>query len=310
MHAVAAPMDVPPVAFGTYKMKKQKVQQPLRWALESGVSMVDTAFVYNNEAEVGQVLAETGSSALVVTKLWRSHYSHDAAAVEARLDEQIALLTRVDIWLIHFPGPGMSPGDVPKPKDWTPAMRADTWRAMLACVRKGKCRAVGVCNFSVRQMQQLYDASGEWPCLNQLEIHPLCQRRDIVRFCQERDIVVMAYGVFGSREKDLLGNATIVRIANAVGCSPGRVLLSWACHKRLLAGFGSENEQHIRENALPGSVVDLSTEHLAAIDALEEENQTMVFGWRGLIDLDSADEVKSAAEYAYVEDYPVIFSNK
>jgi 2,5-diketo-D-gluconate reductase A len=282
-------LAVPAVAFGTYKLKKQAAVQPTQWALELGATTVDTAFVYNNEAELGPVLARH-ASCLVVTKLWRSHYSNDAAAVEAKLDEHLALLGRVDVWLIHFPGPGRSHDGGAKPTDWTPMMRVNTFRAMLGCMRRGKCRAVGVSNFSVKQIQQLHDETGEWPCLNQLEIHPMCQRRDIVRFCQERGIVVMAYGVFGSREMDLLNNEAVLRVAREHACSPGQVLMAWAHHKGLLVVFGSSSRAHIAENLNGGDIsVRLSAEQVAAIDSLEAAHGTRVMGWRGIVDLDSVD---------------------
>ncbi len=111
--------------------------------------------------KVGIALAEQASS-LVITKLWRSHYSNDSAQIAARLGDHLKALQRViDCWLIHWPGPGKHPKfGTNKPADWSPAMRIETFKAMLKLLDAGKMRSVGVSNFSCKQIQGLYDATG------------------------------------------------------------------------------------------------------------------------------------------------------
>jgi diketogulonate reductase-like aldo/keto reductase len=162
-HSCDEGITLPKRVFGCYKLKKEKVSSPLLFALRSGCSAVDTAFVYNNESDVGKTLNDAGMSPLLITKLWRSHYSFSASEVEGRLNDHMAALgRRVDVWLIHFPGPGRHPSlKQNKPLDWSPAMRVATWKAMVDLQRAKKVRAVGVSNFSVRQMQSLFDGTGE-----------------------------------------------------------------------------------------------------------------------------------------------------
>lgn len=137
-------------------------------------------------------------------------------------------------------------------------------------------------------MQSLYDATGSWPALNQLELHILCKRNDIVAFCRERSIVVLGYGIFGSREAALLEKPELISIAKEIGCSVGNVVLAWAKQKEIVVVFGSTSESHIRENLKEQDVV-LTESHVALLDSMEDRYGTHVMGWKGVVDLDSVD---------------------
>lgn len=111
---------------------------------------------------------------------------------------------------------------------------------------------------------------GSWPCLNQIECHLLCKRTDIVKFCRERNIVVMAYGVLGSRESALLELPEVQEMALHHSCSCGAVLLAWAAAKEIVVVFGSTSERHIAENLSENQVV-LSVDEIRILDSLEEK---------------------------------------
>jgi diketogulonate reductase-like aldo/keto reductase len=162
-NSCATPFEMPSIVFGTYKLKQRKVVTPLLGALDAGMTMIDTAFVYNNEREIGHALSEhpRGCQVLIVTKLWRSHMSNDVDSIRARLDDHIRCLGKpVCLWLIHWPGPGVRPSGEAKPSDWTPSMRVHSYRSMLSLLGP-RCNSVGVSNFSVRQIQQLFDETGK-----------------------------------------------------------------------------------------------------------------------------------------------------
>lgn len=153
---------MPWLGFGTYKAKKARVEAPLRVALQqAGMTMLDTAFVYHNEEQIGATLAllegEGIARPFVVTKLWRSHVR--PSEVSERLDDHVRKLGGpVDLWLMHWPGPGRSKKASREaiPADWTPAMRVQCFRAMTQCLGE-RVRAVGVSNFTLAQLQGCWE---------------------------------------------------------------------------------------------------------------------------------------------------------
>lgn len=287
---------MPSMGIGLYKMKGQEVvQSSVATALAARVTLFDTAFVYGNEESLGKALAEEGGGGsqqlTVVTKLWRSHYSFSREEIVRRFETHLANLGRpmIDLWLIHWPGPGRHPKlGTPKPIDWSPEMRVATWKHMCSLLGPS-LKSVGVSNFSAKQILQLERETGMLPAVNQFEMHPLCPRTDLVEFCHQKQIVVMAYGVLGSRRDDLLGNPTIVDIAQRHGVTSARVLIAWARAKRVCVLFGSKNPEHIRANAMPDDWI-LPAESEKEIDGMEAKYGRRVMGWqKNEYDLDAVD---------------------
>lgn len=53
-------MSVPAFGLGTFRLQGQVVIDSVSTALELGYRAIDTAQIYENEAEVGQVIADSG----------------------------------------------------------------------------------------------------------------------------------------------------------------------------------------------------------------------------------------------------------
>merc|ERR1711991_195185 len=288
-HGTLEPFEVPRVVYGTYKRKKDAVIEPLRLALTAGFTAVDTAFVYNNEAAVGKVLADR-PDVMVATKLWRSHYSHEAADVAARLEaHEQELGRRVDLWLLHWPGPGRHPKTgAPKPADWSPAMRESTWQHMCRLLEAGRVGSVGVSNFSVAQLTGLHRCSGRWPAVNQIECHPLCRRSALLSFCAAHGVLVLVYGLLGARSPLLLSHPDLLFLSASLSRSPARILLDWAAAHRLVPVVSSAQPQHLAELMAPPQ--PLPPDAMALLDSMEERHGTHVLGWTNAdSDLDAVD---------------------
>ncbi|RKO87452.1 NADP-dependent oxidoreductase domain-containing protein, partial [Blyttiomyces helicus] len=150
---------IPQLGVGTYRLKGDDVREPLLLAFREGVRMIDTAWMYGNETNIGAVLDSLSPSPppFIVTKLWRKFHG-PCKIVFSKLRESTKHLGRIpDLFLLHWPGPGRGLNRATiAPNDWDPAMRIETWRAMLDCWREGLVRAVGVCNFSIRQLEELH----------------------------------------------------------------------------------------------------------------------------------------------------------
>ena len=105
---------MPVVQFGTYKMKGEECYEAVLAALRAGYRGLDTATVYDNEKEVGRAITDSGvdrSEVFVQTKLWRSFVGpgkNGKPKCDAELRKSLRKLglARLDVWLIHWPGPG------------------------------------------------------------------------------------------------------------------------------------------------------------------------------------------------------------
>jgi diketogulonate reductase-like aldo/keto reductase len=317
---------MPWVGFGTYKLARDRVEGAVLEALRGGYRLVDTAFVYGGEtteAAVGRAIRAAlrqgilarRASLFVVTKHWRSYHGYGPALRCLDLSLKRLQLDYVDLWLMHWPGPAWKTtareqGEAAERDRWHYAahpagdmarVRAETWRAMEDAVRAGKCRAIGVSNFSIRHLKTLKGTATMWPpAVNQIEMHPLYPQTDLVRYCQDEGIVVQAYASLGGQDmgraawKRLLGGASFVKapsrpggrgaspasllhakpvaeLARSLGGSvtPAQVLLRWGLERGCALVPKASSQQHLEENArvLTDPAIRLSDEQVARLQA-------------------------------------------
>jgi diketogulonate reductase-like aldo/keto reductase len=140
---------------------------------------------------------------------------------------------------------------------------------------EGKVRSIGVSNYGDHHLEELL----RWPKLrikpvvNQIEVHPFCQRRQLVAFCAAHGIGVQAYSPLARAKR--LGDATVQAIAMAHKRSAAQVMIRWSLQKGFISLPKSARPTRIKENALVFDFA-LSDEEVAALDALEEGYNT---GW-------------------------------
>jgi len=273
---------MPWVGFGTYKLKKESVKKPIKWALKQGYRSIDTAWIYDNEKAIGETISSLDipvNDIFVTTKLWRSYQGYDRAQLNLQQSLKRLGMDYVDLWLLHYPGPGIHLFKRHQiPSDWTPSMRLDTWRAMEDAYQKKKVRAIGVSNFSIRHLEELRKIERVTPAVNQVELHPFLVQTELMEYCKSRGILVQAYGSLGEGDECLLTEKSICGISEKYGKSPAQVLLRWA----LQHGCGiipkSGNKIHIRENS---EIFDfeLNDEEMKRLDGL---NKNKRFCWKGV----------------------------
>jgi diketogulonate reductase-like aldo/keto reductase len=232
------------------------------WALQAGYRHIDTAAVYGNELEVGDAIRRSGvprDEVFLTTKLWRDDYGYDAAmrafdASLARLGVDV-----LDLYLLHWP---------------TPESRVDTWRALVAIRDSGRCRSIGVSNFGPRHLRQLVDETGVVPDVDQIELHPFLQQRELVQYCHQHGITVEAWAPLTKGQR--LDHAVLTDVATELGRSVPQVLIRWSLQKGFVV-IPKSSSARIREN---GAVFDfaLTRDHMVRLDALEENYRTAP-GW-------------------------------
>lgn len=247
---------IPRIGFGVFLVPEAQTREAVSTALEAGYRHIDTAAIYHNEAAVGRALADSGldrDDVFVTTKLWNSDQGRDSArpALEASL-ERLGL-DHVDLYLIHWPTPRRD-------------LYVQTWEALQELQQEGLTRSIGVSNFLPEHLHRIADLGGALPALNQVELHPTLQQRDIQEADTRLGILTQAWSPLG-RGADLEIPA-IDLIATRLGTSPAQVVLAWHLARGRLVVAKSVTPSRIRENLSAADLV-LEESDLDTLDALE-----------------------------------------
>lgn len=261
-------VEIPRIGLGVFRTPSgEGTRSVVREALAWGYRHVDTARVYRNEADVADGIRESGlarDAVFVTTKIWNDDQGYDETlrAFDAALARMC--FEHVDLLLLHWPVPGR---------------RLASWRALERIRREGRARAIGVSNFMPHHLQELLAACEEPPSVDQVELSPFLQQRELRALCAQHGIVVEAYSPLTKGVR--LGHPVVQRVAAETGRSPAQVLLRWALQKDLVVLPKSTRPARLAEN-LAASEVPLPDSAMAALDALEEG---LVTGWdpRGVL---------------------------
>ncbi|HCX83649.1 MAG TPA: aldo/keto reductase [Micrococcales bacterium] len=204
-------VEVPQLGLGTWQAESGEAYDAVRAALDLGYRHIDTARAYGNEEEVGRAVADSGvdRDEIVVTTKLPPDEADDAARI---IDESLAKLgfDHVDLWLVHWP---------PNKK-----ARPDVWETFIAAQQAGKVRAIGVSNYSIAQIDELTEATGVTPAINQIPWSPADFDADLVAAHRERGVVLEGYSPFKRTDLD---DKVLAEIAAAHGVTPAQVVLRW-----------------------------------------------------------------------------------
>ena len=220
---------------GTYSLTGDTCYNAISSALDSGVRLIDTAYMYNNEEEVGRAIRDSNvprEEIFVITKIYPTQYDNPEQAIEMALEKLD--IGYIDMMLLHHPGDG----DV------------ETYKAMEKYVEQGKIRSLGLSNWYVEELEEFLPQVDIMPALVQNEIHPYYQENDVIPYIQSLGIVVQGWYPFGGRghTSELLNDEVIVDIAKNHNVSAAQVILRWNLQKGVVVIPGSSNPEHIKEN--------------------------------------------------------------
>jgi diketogulonate reductase-like aldo/keto reductase len=253
-------VEMPRLGLGVYRAKSGgEARNAVAWALEAGYRHVDTAALYANESDVGEAIRASGiprDEVFVTTKLWNDDHGYDAALRAFDQSQSRLGLDVVDLYLIHWPVEGL---------------RHDSWRALEALYRDGRCRAIGVSNYTTRHLDELLDRCEVTPAVNQVEFSPFLYQANLLEYCQERGIRLEAYSPLTKGHR--LRDPALAAVADGCGKTPPQVMIRWALERDTVVIPKSVSRARIVENA---DVFDfhLSDDDLSALDRLDEGLRT------------------------------------
>jgi 2,5-diketo-D-gluconate reductase A len=262
LSAGTSSIEIPQLGFGVWQVPEDEVVSAVSTAIDTGYRSIDTARIYGNEEGVGQAIATAEvprDELFITTKVWNDDQGFDStlAAFDASM-KRLGLDT-LDLYLIHWPTPE---------KD----TYVDTWKALLRLREEGRVRAVGVCNFEVDHLRRLEDETGEFPAINQIELHPYLQQEELRAFHAANGILTEAWSPLASGG-DVLKDEKVAAIAAKHGVTPAQAILRWHLDLGNVVIPKSVTPSRIAENFdIFGFALD--DDDLAAIATLEEEHRT------------------------------------
>jgi len=251
-------VKMPLFGLGTWAATGKAGQRAVLWALGAGYRLIDTAAAYGNESEVGEAFRASGlprSEVFITTKVWPAEFGYEATLRAFEASRLSLGLEQVDLYLLHWPGDDRR-------------RRADSWRALETLLGDGRCRAVGVSNYMVAELEEIVEAGNGRvvPAVNQVPFSPFDQQRDVHAFCARHGIRLEGYSPLTRGRK--LGQMTIRSLAEARGRTPAQIMIRWALQKDVVTIPKSVHRERIIENA--GAFdFSLSAEDMAALDALD-----------------------------------------
>jgi 2,5-diketo-D-gluconate reductase A len=242
---------MPLLGFGTWQISNRDAPQATAYALQAGYRHIDTATMYQNESGIGKALASVAlprESVFVTTKLPPAHAGRERRTLSESLTK--LGLDYVDLWLVHWPPNGQA-----APRVWQQFIRAQ---------QEGLTKAIGVSNYSLRQIDELIQVTGVVPQVNQIRWGPSLYDAAMVSGLQQRGVVLEGYSPF---KVSNLKDPTLVSIATRHDATAAQVIVAWHIAHGFVVIPKSVRRERIVANAA-GVRIELTPEDVAMIDNL------------------------------------------
>ncbi|NHK31940.1 MAG: aldo/keto reductase [Asgard group archaeon] len=228
-------IEIPILGLGTYLATGDRGYQAIRHALKIGYRHIDTAAMYENEKEIGLALKDDDvprEEIFVTTKLWNSDHGYERALEAFEESYEKLGLDYIDLYLIHWP---------------VQELRMESWRALEQLHKDGKCRSIGVSNYTIRHLEELLKEAKVVPVVNQVEFHPYLYQKELLEYCMSNNIWIQSYSPLTKGR--MLEDPPLVEIARKYKKSTAQILIRWSLQKNTITLPKSANVYNIMENA-------------------------------------------------------------
>ena len=250
--------QIPQLGYGTWQIEDHKAPDAVATAIDVGYWLVDTAAIYQNERGVGEGLGEW-ADIFLQTKIWNESQGYDRTIRAAEKSLERLGRDHVDMLLIHWPCPAKG-------------LFVDSWRALIELRDQGKAKSIGVSNFREEDLRRIIDETGVTPALNQVELHPSFQQRELREVHEELGIVTQSWSPLGQGKG--MANEVVAAIAEETGQPESAVILRWHIQHGLCPIPKASSRDHIEANFKALSFT-LSDEQMDRIDTLDDPDGRM-----------------------------------
>lgn len=230
-------------------------------ALETGYRLIDTASVYENEADVGRALRAAAiprHDIFLATKVWNSDLGYDQTLTAFDRSLELLQVEYIDLYMIHFP---------------LIRLRRESWRALGKLLEEGRCRAIGVSNFAIKHVQEIVAETDALPAVNQVEFNPFLNQRRLHEWCRRKNILLQTHTPIPKQTRRR--ERRLSEIAEPYGKSAAQLLLRWALQKGVGVLVRSHDPQEIADQA---DIFDFEIS-LRDVDAMDSLHENLRVGW-------------------------------
>jgi diketogulonate reductase-like aldo/keto reductase len=240
--------ELPAVGLGTYGMSDEETAESVRAALDRGYTHIDTAEGYQNEAVIGDEIAEYDRDRLFLTsKVLAKNLNYESVIRSCETSLERLGTDYLDLYLIHWPNPAIS--------------LRETLQAMARLHERGLVRNIGVSNFTAYQLSCAHHISDVPIAVNQIEFHPWFQRPALVDYCHESGTVIEAAAALARTE--VFDDEVVTELASKYDKSPAQIVLRWALDRDVVVLPRSTSADHIESNiAIDWSLDEADRERL------------------------------------------------
>ena len=256
-------VNIPKLGFGTWQIPDgAPAYESVSYALQAGYRHIDTANAYHNEKSVGKAIRDRKiprEEIFVTSKLPAEVKTYEGAHQKFEETMQLLDIGYLDLYLIHAPWPWSA-----KYTDCTEGNIA-VWKAFEEIYNSGRCRAMGVSNFSIKDLQAIFESSALKPAVNQYKFHIGCTEKELTDFCKSNDILVEAYSPLITGR--ILDNENIKNIAEKYQKTVAQICLRYILQKDILPLPKSTHESYIKDNIQLD--FEISPKDMAYLDTVE-----------------------------------------
>ncbi|MBZ9841127.1 aldo/keto reductase [Mesorhizobium sp. CA5] len=227
---------IPQIGLGVWQVDPEITAKVVRWGIEAGYRLIDTAEGYRNEEGVGEAIRAAGvprAEPFITSKLRNGAHQRDAALRAFDDTMQKLGIDQIDLFLIHWPVPSQN-------------KYVEAWKTLVELRKAGRIKSVGVSNFNQDHLERIIGETGVTPVVNQIELHPRFQQRDKRDFHARHNIRIESWSPLGSGR--LLADPTLEKIAKKHGKSVAQVIIRWHLQEGLVVIPKSIHRERIAGN--------------------------------------------------------------